>query len=111
MLCALLFYVTVVSLLFLGKIKFLFFIANLLLLSCYFLYSSSINSCDLNHSREIVNWVSIYLIPSITGGKTTAVSKRNRLIWQIALTFETAEVSCIPVEILKFYIKLYKNPI
>ena len=39
MFCALLFYVTVVSLLYLGKIKLLLFTATVPLLSCYFLYS------------------------------------------------------------------------
>ena len=83
--CSVLYYsITVVSLLFLGKIKFSFLTATVPLLTRYFLYSITlqqqyINSCDLNHSREIVNWVSNYLIPSITGEKTTAVSKKNRI--------------------------------
>ena len=51
-----------------------FFIATVPLLSCNFLYSITLQQqyklfCDLNHSREIVNWVRNYLIPSIIGEK------------------------------------------
>ena len=65
--CSVLYYpVTVVSLFFLGNINF-FFYCNCTTIELIFfvsLFSSSINSCDLNHSREIVNWAN-NLIPSI----------------------------------------------
>ena len=89
---------TVVSLLFLGKINFLFFTATVPLFSCYFLYSMTlqqqyINSYDLKPlkgNNELINWVSDNLIPSIIGDKNTAVFKGNRLIWWIPLTLKNS---------------------
>ena len=58
------------------------------------LFSSSINSCDLNRSRGIVNWVTNYLILSIIGKKhLRAVSKGTHSRQQELAVFPINQLS------------------